>query len=287
MTELGTATASVAINDSKNISQKIAPKKIKPIKFSNWVPAVIFYGILLLLWEISYQLEWIRWFILPGPSLIGDTIAENWSDLWNNTFITIREIFMGFALGSLIGFMLALGIFYSKILRAIIYPGVVFLQTVPKVALAPLFIIWFGTGETSNIAIAALICLFPVLVNTVVGFEGVDVNLLEMMHSVSANGWQKFRMIYLPASLPEIFAGLEVGISLAVIGAIVGEFISARAGLGYQIMMAQGKGLATDEVFAALVFISIIGMLFYFLVRLLGRIVVGKRANTRAARAAG
>ncbi|GAA5147557.1 ABC transporter permease [Microbacterium pseudoresistens] len=247
------------------------------------LPAIIFYGALLVLWELASQFGWVRSFILPGPSLIAQSIALNWDSLWSNTLVTAREILIGFLVGSLLGFILALGIFYSKPLRTIIYPGVVFLQTVPKVALAPLFLIWFGVGESSIVAITALICLFPILVNTVVGFEGVDVNLLELMHSVSANGWQKFRMIYLPASLPEIFAGLEVGMSLAVVGAIVGEFIGARAGLGYQILMANSR-IDTAEVFAAIVFISAVGMLFYFGVRLLGRLLVGTRANTRTAR---
>ncbi|WP_309064616.1 ABC transporter permease [Microbacterium sp.] len=250
------------------------------------LPAVLFYGALFILWEIASQLGWVRAFILPGPSMIIQSMQLNSSSLWSNTIVTAREIVIGFVIGSLLGFLLALGIFYSKPLRTIIYPGVVFLQTVPKVALAPLFLIWFGVGETSIIAITALICLFPVLVNTVVGFEGVDVNLLELMHSVSANGWQKFRMIYLPSSLPEIFAGLEVGMSLAVVGAIVGEFIGARAGLGYQILMANSR-IDTAEVFAAIVFISAIGMLFYFGVRLLGRLMVGTRANTRLARESG
>lgn len=246
-------------------------------------PAIVFYVALIVFWEIAYQLGWVRAFILPGPSLIFESMVANWESLLSNAIVTAREILIGFLLGSLIGFLLALGIFYSKALRTIIYPGAVVLQTIPKVALAPLFIIWFGVGETSIVAITALICLFPVLVNTVVGLEGVDPNLLEMMHSVSANGWQKFRMIYLPASLPSIFAGLEVGMSLAVVGAIVGEFVGARAGLGYQILMANSR-IATDEVFAAVIIISVIGLIFYFLVRLLGKILVGTRANTVAAR---
>ena len=244
-------------------------------------PALLFYTALIVAWEVASQAGAIRAFILPGPSMIWHSMVANWETLLSNGIVTAREILLGFLLGSAIGFALALGIFYSKVLRKIIYPGAVFLQTVPKVALAPLFIIWFGVGETSIVAITALICLFPVLVNTVVGFEGVDVNLLEMMHSVSANGWQKFRMIYVPASLPSIVAGLEVGMSLAVVGAIVGEFVGARAGLGYQILMANSR-IATDEVFAAIIIISAVGMVFYFGVRMLGRAMVGTRANTRA-----
>ncbi len=277
------------MTDVKNVHTETAAvaqpakKRLKKVRLSSWLPAVLFYAALVALWELISQLGLVRPFILPGPTMIIESIQANWDTLVQNTIVTAREIFIGYLLGSGIGFVLALGIFYSKILRTIIYPGIVFLQTVPKVALAPLFLIWFGVGETSIIAITALICLFPVLVNTVIGFEGVDVNLLEMMHSVSANGWQKFRMIYLPASLPEIFAGLRVGISLAVIGAIVGEFIGARAGLGYQILMANSR-IATDEVFAVIVFIAAIGLFFYFSVNLLGRLLVGKRANTQAGR---
>lgn len=258
-----------------------APRVLKAIRGN--IPAVLFYVVLVVIWEIAYLAGAVRAFILPGPSLIWQSMVDNWDTLLTNGVVTAREILLGFVVGSLIGFVLALGIFYSKVLRRIIYPGAVFLQTVPKVALAPLFIIWFGVGENAIVAITALICLFPVLVNTVVGFEGVDVNLLEMMHSVSANGWQKFRMIYVPASLPSIVAGLEVGMSLAVVGAIVGEFVGARAGLGYQILMANSR-IATDEVFAAIILISVLGMIFYFGIRVLGRVMVGTRANNRALR---
>ncbi|MGO1851264.1 ABC transporter permease [Microbacterium sp.] len=279
-------TDTTSVEDSPRTSTVVVEKARRrkgPRALAMSLPAIIFYGALLVLWEVASQLDWVRSFILPGPSLIVESIIQNADSLWSNTLVTAREILIGFVIGSLLGFVLALGIFYSKALRTIIYPGVVFLQTVPKVALAPLFLIWFGVGESSIIAITALICLFPILVNTVVGFEGTDVSLLELMHSVSANGWQKFRMIYLPSSLPEIFAGLEVGMSLAVVGAIVGEFIGARAGLGYQILMANSR-IDTAEVFAAIVFISAVGMIFYFGVRLLGRLLVGARANTRGAR---
>lgn len=250
--------------------------------FVEIAPAIAFFVGILIIWEFAYRLGFVRAFILPGPSLIGQAVERNIDSLIANAIVTGREILTGFIVGSSIGFILAMGIFYSKILRRIIYPLAVFMQTVPKVALAPLFIIWFGVGETSIVAITALICLFPVLVNTVVGFESVDINLLELMHSVSANGWQKFRMIYLPSSLPQIFAGLQVGMSLAVVGAIVGEFVGARAGLGYQILMANSR-IATDEVFAAILFISILGMLMFFGVRVLGKVLVRGRIGESTA----
>ncbi|MDR1798687.1 MAG: ABC transporter permease [Bifidobacteriaceae bacterium] len=248
------------------------------------LPATLFYVGLLVVWDIASRAGKVERYILPGPSMIGRSIKKNWDLLLHNSWVTGRALVLGFLLGSLIGFVCALGIYYSKILRKILYPAAVFLQTVPKVALAPVFIIWFGTGQKSIIAITALICLFPVLVNTLVGFEGVDQNLLEMMHSVSASSPQRFYYILVPYALPSIVAGLEVGSSLAAVGAIVGEFIAAREGLGFEIQMASSR-IATEEVFAVLLAVSILGMAFYYFVRLIGRLLLGNRQTAEGAQA--
>lgn len=228
--------------------------------------AAAFYVALIVAWELVSRAGLVREFVLPAPSTILRALVDVRRDLANNTVVTVREILVGFVVGSGIGFLLGVGIFYSSFLRRIIYPGALFMQTVPKIALAPLFIVWFGIGEAPIVAITALICLFPVLINTVVGLEAVDQKLLEMMHSVSASGLQKFRMIYLPSALPNVMAGLEVASTLAVVGALVGEFIGAQSGLGYQIMVANSR-LRTDELFAALMAVAAVGIIFFFLVK--------------------
>ena len=264
---------------TEDLTQAIPKAARRGRNGANW-QAILFYVGLIAIWQFVSWMGWVRPFILPGPVAIVQAAVDGWRDLLLNAIVTIRETFIGFVIGSLLGFVLAAGIFYSRFIRRIVYPFAVFMQTVPKLALAPVFIVWFGTGETSIVAITSLICLFPVLVNTVVGFETVDRNLLEMMHSVSANEWQKFTMIYLPASLPQIVAGLELGSSLAVVGALVGEFVGSRAGLGFQILLANSQ-IATDEVFAALIVVSLVGMGFFFGVKALGRLLLRGRGSSR------
>jgi NitT/TauT family transport system permease protein len=238
--------------------------------------AIAFYIGLFILWEWASG-NVIREFLLPAPSTIYEAIVDQWDDLLTNSWATLQEILIGFGIGSGVGFLMGVGIFYSGFLRRVLYPGALFTQTVPKIALAPLFIVWFGVGQQPIIAITALICLFPVLINTVAGLENVDPRLLELMHSVSASGWQKFWMIHLPAGLPSIMAGLEVASTLAVVGALVGEFVGANAGLGYQILIANSR-LRTDQLFAALFAVVAIGLVFFFTIKLIERLLI-RRSN--------
>ncbi|MGD2101678.1 MAG: ABC transporter permease [Acidimicrobiia bacterium] len=240
--------------------------------------AVAFYVGLFILWEWASG-NVIREFLLPAPSTVYEAIVDQWDDLLANSWVTLQEILIGFGIGSGIGFLMGVGIFYSAFLRRVLYPGALFTQTVPKIALAPLFIVWFGVGQQPIIAITALICLFPVLINTVAGLENVDPRLLELMHSVSASGWQKFWMIHLPAGLPSIMAGLEVASTLAVVGALVGEFVGANAGLGYQILIANSR-LRTDQLFAALTAVVVIGLVFFFTIKLIERLLIRRSADS-------
>jgi NitT/TauT family transport system permease protein len=166
--------------------------------------------------------------------------------------------------------------YYDRSERVVCYPAVIFTQTVPKLALAPLFIVWFGVGITPKVLITALICLFPVLVNTVVGVQGVDVRLRQLMSSVSASPWQVFRMIDLPTALPHIFGGLQVGVTLAVVGALVGEWVGSDKGLGYLILYDNSQ-LRTAEVFASLGFVTAMGILLFLMVRWLERLALPHR----------
>ena len=254
-------------------------RRLRRFLFGPTMQAVLFYLGVLALWEYVSRAEIIRPFLLPAPTTVVETIGEVWSDLVSNSWVTLQSILAGFFLGAGIGFVMGVGIFYSRFLRRILYPAALLTQTVPKIALAPLFIVWFGVGSRPIVAITALICLFPVLINTVVGLGSVDPRLLELMHSVSASGWQRFRMIHLPAGLPSIVAGLEVASTLAVVGALVGEFVGAEAGLGYQILIANSR-LRTDELFAALVAVVVIGIAFFFSIKALERLVLRHRAQS-------
>jgi NitT/TauT family transport system permease protein len=240
--------------------------------------ALAFYAIVLVIWEAASRAGVIKEYLLPGPSLILAAMIDSWPDLVANSLTTLQEIILGFAIGSIIGFLLGIGIVYSRFLEQVIYPLVLMTQAVPKLAIAPLFIVWFGVGLMPTIAITALICLFPVLVNTVVGLRSVDPRLLQLMHSVSASGWQIFWMVRLPTAMPSIFAGLEIGVTLAVVGAIVGEWVGADAGLGYQILIANSQ-LQTANMFGALVAITAISAGLFIALKVIERIVLPRRAH--------
>lgn len=247
----------------------------KPRRRFKWNSAAIaaFYVGLLLLWELICQLGWVAPYVLPAPSAIAQAMIAEWPTLMYNTWITLSETLLGFLIGSLIGFAIGIVIAYSAFLERLIYPAIVITQTVPKLALAPLFIIWFGVGLTPKVAITALICLFPVLINTVTGIKAVDPRLRQLMRSVSASRMQQFFMIDFPSSMPFVFAGLQVGITLAVTGALVGEWVGASEGLGYAIL-ASNSQLRTASTFGSIVMISLLGVALFVAVRVLERIIL-------------
>lgn len=237
------------------------------------VGIVAFYVALVLLWELVCALGLVKPYILPAPSAIVEAAVLGWGPLVHNTWVTLSETLLGFVLGSLIGFLIGILIAYSRVVERLIYPAIIVTQTVPKLALAPLFIVWFGVGLAPKVAITALICLFPVLINTVTGIKAVDPRLRQLMDSVSASGFQRFRMIDLPSSAPFVFAGLQVGITLAVTGALVGEWVGASEGLGYAILLSNSQ-LRTPATFAAIVAISVLGITLFLLVRAVERLVL-------------
>lgn len=247
-------------------------QRFVPIIVDN-LPPLIFFIFVILIWELATKyLALIPSFLLPAPSAIIDEMFRPGTDLLKHTWVTTTEILVGYALGTLVGFLSALIIVYSPYLRRIIYPIVLLSQFVPKLAIAPLIIVWFGFSITPKVIVTALICLFPILIDSVVGLESSDPRLLDLMHTYDANRWQIFRKIRLPTAVPHIFAGLKVGITLATIGAIVAEWISAEAGLGYLVVFALGF-FQIDRLFAALVMITILGLLLFLLIVLLEKII--------------
>lgn len=236
---------------------------------------VLFLIFLLGVWEGLIRLLEVPPFVLPGPI---NVLKELYYGLASgvflyHTWITFLEMVLGFLLGSLGGFVLGVLISQVKLIERIFYPYVVALQTLPKIAIAPLFVIWFGFGITSKIVVTALVSLFPVMVNVIVGLKSVDANQLDLMKSLCASKWQVFRMCKFPASLPLLFAGLQIGIVFSVIGAIVGEFVGAEAGLGYLITLLNFK-LQVAAVFAVLIILSFIGIILHSIVRIISNRII-------------
>jgi NitT/TauT family transport system permease protein len=221
----------------------------------------------LALWQAFVVIGNIPSVILPSPISTLRYIVERWDILLTHAVPTTLESAIGFGLATLLGVLLAILLTYSTIAREALYPNLVFFQLIPKIALAPLFIIWLGIGMQSRVAFSVFIAFFPIVIATTAGFMSVDRGMLRLCRSLTATEWQVFTHVRFPAALPYIFSGMKVAITLAIIGVIIGEFITAQAGLGYLIIFATAR--ADSEVsMAAIVVLCICGLLLYGLVAL-------------------
>lgn len=230
-----------------------------------WIYPTVFLVSLVALWELLARLEVVEPYILPAPSAVFERLVSDWDVVWDHTVTTLVEIGAGFGLGVVTGIALALPIAYSAVFRNTVYPLIVASQAVPKIAIAPLLVLWLGFGIWPKIVITALMVFFPVVVTAAEGFGSVDRSLLELLRSVSAPRHQVFTRVTLPHSLPRIMAGLKIGITLAVVGAIVGEWVGADSGLGYLLVYAN-TFLDSTLLFAALVLLVVIGVVLFALV---------------------
>lgn len=233
--------------------------------------AVLFGG-----WQILVPLVGLSEFVLPTPLTIAKRIVAEFSLLATHSYVTLFEVVAGFGMGVLVGTPLALAIFYSRAFERAIYPLLVALQTIPKVALAPLLVLYLGYGWAPKITLAFLISFFPIVISTVVGLQSLDKNLVNLVRSMGANEWQTFFKVRLPAALPSIFGGFKVAISLAVIGAVIGEYVAAERGLGYLQLQANSL-FDTTLNFAAVVSISALGVMLYFVIDFIESRVSPKR----------
>lgn len=234
------------------------------------VPPVITTAVLFVIWEFVSTSGMVDEIILPAPTSIveamGELIGESF--FWEATWVTTQEALIGFAAGVLIAWVLGTLIGLFRGFSLAVYPPVIAFQIMPRVALAPVFLTWFGFGITSKIVMAATICFFPVLVNTILGMQGVSKDARALMRSLGASKWEEYRKLLLPASLPAIFASLKVAIALALIGAIVAEFLGASEGMGV-LLRELSFQLQIAESFAVLVALSVLGLVLYGLAALL------------------
>lgn len=213
-------------------------------------------------WELAVRTLGIREFLLPMPSRIVETFLSQPAYLLRESLDTLMTTLGGFAAAVILGVAAAIGIVSSKLLERTLYALIVALNAVPKVALAPLFVIWMGTGSAPKITIAMLIAIFPVLIDTVLGLKSIDPEMLNMARANQAPRSQVLWKIRFPNALPSIFAGMKVGVSFALVGTIVGEFVAGEAGLGHVILVAQGS-FDTPTVFVALVLLGVLGVVLF------------------------
>lgn len=238
--------------------------------------ALILAIVLLGAWQILVPLSGLSEFVLPTPLAIAKRIINELPLLATHGYVTLFEVVVGFAMGVLVGIPLALSIFYSRAFERAIYPILVALQTVPKVALAPLLVLYLGYGWAPKITLAFLISFFPIVISTVVGLQSLDKNLVNLVRSMGASEWQTFFKVRLPAALPNIFGGFKVAVSLAVIGAVIGEYVAAERGLGYLQLQANSL-FDTTLNFATVVTISGLGVMLYFIIDTIESRVTYKR----------
>lgn len=232
-----------------------------------WLPPA---GVLLLLvvWESAIRLFDVSAFVLPTPSAVANSF---WVGLSNGVYLrhallTAAEALAGFALALVAGIALGALIAEVRLLERALYPFLIALQAMPKVALAPLAIIWLGYGMTSKVVLAALLGFFPVLINTIAGLKSCDSGKVDLMRTLAASRWQIFRLVRLPNAMPFVFAGINVAASFVVLGAVTGEFLGAKQGLGTLILLANNE-LDTAQIFAILIMLGLLGFVLYASVR--------------------
>lgn len=248
-------------------------------RIPTWISVPGFVMFLLFLWWVIYEFELLSEFVLPAPSAVADELVNQLESLvtggpvWDSFWITAQESVLGFLLAAVIGIGLGVIAAETAFGRIVLMPVIVAINAAPKVAFAPIFVAWLGFGIQPKIALAAFIAFFPLLIDTAAGLAGVDRDHLKLFKSIRASRWQTFTGLKLPSALPYIFAGLKTASVLAVVGAVVGEFLGGGRGLGQDLRVA-GNRLAIDRVWAYAIILSIGGYLFYWVVSIVERRVV-------------
>ena len=236
----------------------------------------------LVLWQGVVWMGGYPIFILPPPIAVTERLCGLVADgaLWHHTWVTLREVLMGLGLGALVAVLLGYGLAHFPLAERLLSPYVVASQSIPVVAVAPLVVIWFGTGMLSKVVVCALTVFFPILVNTVVGVRSVERGLHDLMRALEATRWQMVWMLEVPAALPVLLGGLKVGATLAVIGAVVGEFVASSEGLGY--LLKQGQQLYdTPLIFVGIGTLMVLAQALYGIVALAERILLRWRVEGR------
>src|SRR5262245_30892042 len=240
------------------------------------VPLIpLVFIVFVLAWEWIIRTWKVQAFIVPAPSAIWRALLGGLSSrlFLEHFWITLYETLAGFTIAAIAGIVLGAVIAQFRVVEKTFYPYLVALQTLPKIAVAPLIIVWFGFGLSSKVVIAAMVAFFPVLVNVIVGLKTIDQSKLDLMRSLNASRWQTFRMVKFPNALPFVFAGLDIAIVFSVLGAIVGEFVGAQKGLG-NLILQYNFSLDIAGVFAVLILLSVLGVALHLVMQVVQKRVI-------------
>lgn len=228
---------------------------------------------LIALWEAATAIFDVPIWLIPSPSAVAAALVELRGHLLGHSWVTLVQVVGGFAVSVLVGIPLAVLIASSGFLERTIYPLLVAMQSVPKIAIAPIIVLWMGFGMTPKMVIIFLVCVFPVVISTASGLKTTPAEFVELARSLGAGRLQLFWKVRFPAAMPQIFVGLKVAITLAVIGAVIGEFVAGDEGLGYVIVLSGGN-VRTDLAFAAIILLAIMSIALFYALAALERLLV-------------
>ncbi|GAA2356545.1 ABC transporter permease [Catellatospora methionotrophica] len=278
---VGSAAARTAGQPTLALRTKVRPLT-RLVRFGDvlWRPALLL-GIVFAGWWALSESGSVPHYLVPTPAQVWATMVEKRAFLWLNTYVTLYETVIGFVLAVVFGLLTAVLIAYSRTMERALYPIVLFAQVIPKIAIAPLLIVWFGFGLAPKIILAVLIAFFPVVISGVAGLRSTDPELVDLSKTMGASPWQTFRKIRFPNALPHLMAGIKVAVTLAVVGAVVGEFVGANEGLGYVLLLANGN-LDSALLFADLFLMSLIGIVLFAIVEVAEAALIPWHASRRS-----
>ena len=243
-------------------------------------PLILIVAIFVL-WDLVIRIFRIPPYLIPAPWDVAKMLVAEWPRLWRESLFTGYATLGGFGLSILFGIPIAMLIAYSRLVESYVYPLLVFSQSVPKIAIAPLFVVWFGFGIFPKVISAFLLGFFPVVVATVMGFKSMETEMIDLARSMRASRLQMFLKFSLPQALPSIFSGLKVSATLAVVGAVVGEFVGSNSGIGYVLQIANGN-FDLPLMFAALFVLSMMGVILFAVVDVVEKMMIPWHQSRRA-----
>ncbi len=242
---------------------------------------IILIALIFVLWDLVIRIFKIPPYLIPAPWDVAKMLVAEWPRLWRESLFTGYATLGGFGLSILFGIPVAMLIAYSRLVESYLYPLLVFSQSIPKIAIAPLFVVWFGFGIFPKVISAFLLGFFPVVVATVMGFKSMEAEMIDLARSMRASRLQMFLKFSLPQALPSIFSGLKVSATLAVVGAVVGEFVGSNSGIGYVLQIANGN-FDLPLMFAALFVLSMMGVILFAIVDLVEKMMIPWHQSRRA-----
>lgn len=261
------------VSTAAETSPTLARRRYYVRGLAGWLLPLATLALLIVAWHVATRIfDWPRW-LVPSPVDVWNALVDERDILPGHFGRTLYETVAGFALAILGGIPLATAIAYSRFLERTIYPVLLALNAVPKIAIAPILILWMGFGVGPKIVVTLLLCIFPIVISTATGLKSTPPELVELVRSLDASPLQSFAKLRFPASLPHVFVGLKVAISLAVIGAVIGEFVGAEKGLGH-VIIASGANVNTSLAFAAMVLLAVMSIILFYAIVALERLLV-------------